>query len=152
MHLIKHAVLIVLLALIMAASGCCACCDFTPTPAPGNGDKVPAGYTYGQYYQNDPGPSSEDVRQSEATLRRAAEALDAVDKAGFLECLTAEAQQEYASAEMSADGAKALAAALRNAEIVKQYSDEIVYETEIDGESLYFSTTKEGGEWKIDNI
>jgi len=152
MHLLKQTVMVFILALIMAVSGCCACCDFTPTPTPGGGDDRPSGNTYSNYYQDDPGPSAEDIQKSSATIGKAADALDSVDKAAFLECLTNDGKQEYSSAEMSADGAKKLAGALRNAGIVKQYSNEILYEIEIDGTSLYFSTTKEGGEWKIDSI
>jgi hypothetical protein len=154
MHLSKQAVMIFILALILAVSGCCCCCNFstTPTPAPGGSDNLPSGYTYGNYYQNDQGPSAEDIQKSSATISKAAVSLDSVDKAAFLECLTSEAKQGYGTAEMSADGAKKLAEALRNARIVEQYSNEIIYETIAGGESLYFSTTKEGGQWKLDGI
>ncbi len=152
MHLSKQAVMIFILALIMAVSGCCACCDFTPTPTPGGGDNLPSGNTYSNYYQNDQGPSAEDIQKSSAIISKAADSLDSADKAAFLECLTTETKTGYISGEMSADGAKKLAGALRNARIVKQYSNEILYGIEINGESLYFSTTKEGGEWKIDSI
>jgi hypothetical protein len=154
MHLSKKAVMIFILALIVAVSGCCACCDFsfTPTPAPGGGDNLPSGNTYGNYYQNDQGPSAEDIQKSSATLSKAADSLDIVDKAAFLECLSNEAKHRYSSGEMSTDGAKRLAGAIRNAKIAKQYSNEIIYETTISGESLYFSTMKEDGQWKIDTI
>ena len=154
MHLIKNVVAISILALIVVVSGCCCCCSFvpTPTPTPGGDDNLPSDYTYGSYYQNDQGPSAEDLQNSQAVINRAADALDSVDKAAFLECLTAEQQSWYDSAEMSPDGAKNLAAAMRIAKVSKQYSNEIVYETSINGESLYFSTTKEGGQWKLDNI
>lgn len=152
MHLSKQAVMIFILALIMAVSGCCALCDFTPTPTPGGGDNLPSGNTYGNFYQNDQGPSAEDIQKSSATISKAADSLDTADKAAFLECLSNEAKPRYSQGEMAADGAKKLAGALRNAKIVKQYSNGIFYETVIGGESLYFSTRKEGGQWKIDAI
>lgn len=152
MHLSKQVVMIFILAIIMAVSGCCALCDFTPTPAPGGGDNLPSGNTYNNYYQDDQGPSAEDVQKSSATISKAADSLDTADKAAFLECMSNDAKSRYGSGEMSADGAKKLAGALRNAKIAKQYSNEIIYETIIGGESLYFSTTKEGGQWKLDSI
>ncbi|HEY3274145.1 MAG TPA: hypothetical protein VGJ92_10295, partial [Methanocella sp.] len=139
--------MIFILALIMAVSGCCCCCDLTPDPTPGGGDNLPSGTIYSNYYQNDQGPSAEDIQKSSGAISKAADSLDSGDKAAFLECLTNEAKPGYSQGEMSADGAKKLATAIRNAKMVKQYSNEIVYETIINGESLYFSTTKEGGQW-----
>jgi hypothetical protein len=152
MHLSKKAVMIFILALIMAVSGCCCCCSFPTTPTPGGSDNLPSGNTYSNYYQNDQGPSAEDIQKSSATISKAADSLDNADKAAFIECLSNEAKPRYSSGEMAVDGAKKLAQALRNAKIVKQYSNAILYETTVGGESLYFSTMKEGGQWKIDSI
>ncbi|MCD1295303.1 hypothetical protein CUJ83_09855 [Methanocella sp. CWC-04] len=149
MHLSQRAILIFTLALALAVSGCCACCETTPTP---DDNSRPSGNTYSNYYQSDPGPSSGDIQKSSSTLSTSADALDTGDQAAFELCLTNEAKKRYSLNEMSADGAKKLAEAIRNARIVKQYSNEILYETTIDGETYYFSTTKEGGEWKIDSI
>jgi hypothetical protein len=154
MHSSKMISIIPILALALAASGCCACCDITstPTPTPGGGDGLPSGYTYGSYYQNDPGPSAGDIQKSSTTLGRAADALDMADEAAFVACLSAEARGRYGAIDLTGDGAKKLAQGIRDARIVRQYSDEILYEATIDGEQFELSTTKEGGEWKIDSF
>jgi hypothetical protein len=147
----KKMLIIIPLCFCIMASGCLSCCQSTPTPTPVPGSGSTSSYS--NYYTNDPGVSTGEIQKSYTTITAASAALGMGDRDGFEACLSKEAKERYGSGfDVSGDGTKKLAGLMTNATVFKSYSNEIIYQVSIDGETYYFSTVKEDGAWKIDSI
>lgn len=94
--------------------------------------------------------AAEDIAQRDAALEGVAAALETGNEPAVLASLTAGSREKYPSGlGLSAAGSAALAAALRDAEPVREYPKATMYETSIGGKTLTFVMWKEGGSWKI---
>ncbi|MCD1294382.1 hypothetical protein CUJ83_05135 [Methanocella sp. CWC-04] len=138
---------IIILVSIFIALAISGCIDdppgISPTNTPVAGDNGLQGVVI------DP----EELMKSDIVLSYAATGLEIGDKGMFLSSLSGSFRQQVGSdIDIESFGAMKLAECIRDARMVIQTEDLIMYEMAIDGETYSFYTIKEDGEWKIGGL
>jgi hypothetical protein len=123
-----------------------------PTPAP-TADVLSLQQALADYGVYDEPASAGDIAASRAALDFAADALEMGDKDLFLDTLTGDLRQDFASADFSTANTAGMAMALRRATLAQSIRDySIIYDTTSNGMSFQIFLLKEGGVWKIDTM
>ncbi|VVB69385.1 Concanavalin A-like lectin/glucanases superfamily protein [uncultured archaeon] len=121
----------------------------------GLGGTASAGNAFSENITTNPGINNSSMEESNAVLNRAANAIESQDKKGFVDTISNETLNKVSGdPDLSTPEAAKMAKGLREAKVVEQRDDMIVYEMTIDGTAYSFYTVKdkEGGQWKISGL